>query len=421
MQNLSKRYFDAMQESTGSLQIQVNDISIGMPIANVQVTVKNDNGDIVEELITDESGQTPIINLPAPPEEYSLESEQSVKPYATYNIETKIQGYRNVDVNGTQILSNSMALQQINTETGAQDAAPIVINIGPSTLWGNYDPKIPEDAVKPLNPPTGEIVLDEVVIPEYIVVHDGVPSDTSASNYYILFKDYIKNVACSEIYSTWPDATIRANVLAIISFALNRVFTEWYRNKGYNFTITSSTAYDHAFIYGRNIYKSISVIVDEMFNTYITKFGIRQPLLAQYCDGIRVSCPNWMSQWGSKYLGDQGYNAINILRNYYGQDIYLEQARKVSGVPSSFPGTVLQVGSRGNDVRTIQNQLLAISRNYPAIPKLRVDGIFGDMTRRAVQTFQQIFYLPSTGLVDFGTWYKISDIYVAVEKLAELV
>lgn len=158
-----------------------------------------------------------------------------------------------------------------------------------------------------------------------------------------------------------------------------------------------------------------------MFNTYITKFGIRQPLLAQYCDGIRVSCPNWMSQWGSKYLGDQGYNAINILRNYYGQDIYLEQARKVSGVPSSFPGTVLQVGSRGNDVRTIQNQLLAISRNYPAIPKLRVDGIFGDMTRRAVQTFQQIFYLPSTGLVDFGTWYKISDIYVAVEKLAELV
>lgn len=241
MQNLSKRYFDAMQESTGSLQIQVNDISIGMPLANVQVTVKNDNGDIVEELITDESGQTPIINLPAPPEEYSLESEQSVKPYATYNIETKIQGYRNVDVNGTQILSNSMALQQINTETGAQDAAPIVINIGPSTLWGNYDPKIPEDAVKPLNPPTGEIVLDEVVIPEYIVVHDGVPSDTSAANYYILFKDYIKNVACSEIYSTWPDATIRANVLAIISFALNRVFTEWYRNKGYNFTITSST------------------------------------------------------------------------------------------------------------------------------------------------------------------------------------
>ena len=235
------------------------------------------------------------------------------------------------------------------------------------------------------------------------------------------FKDYIKNVACSEIYSTWPDATLRANVLAIISFVLNRVFTEWYRGKGYDFTITSSTAYDHAFVYGRNIYKSISIVVDEMFNTYITKFGIRQPLLAQYCDGKKVSCPNWMSQWGSKYLGDQGYNAINILRRYYGQDIYLEQARKVSGIPASYPGVVLQVGSRGKDVRTIQNQLLTISRNYPAIPKLKVDGIFGNMTRQAVQIFQQVFYLPASGLVDFPTWYKISNIYVAVAKLAELV
>ena len=421
MEKLSGRYFETLQEATGSLQIQVNDINIGRPLPNAQVTVKDENGKIVEELITDESGQTPIINLSTPPREYSLESEQSVRPYAIYNIEAKIQNFRNVNIYGTQVLSNSLALQEINTETNAQDESPIVINIGPNTLWGNYDPKIPEDSIKPLNPPTGEIVLDEVVIPEYIVVHYGVPSDTSAPNYYIPFKDYIKNVACSEIYSTWPDATIRANVLAIISFALNRVFTEWYRNKGYNFTITSSTAYDHAFIYGRNIYKSISMVVDEMFNTYITKFGIRQPLLAQYCDGIKVTCPNWMSQWGSKYLGDQGYNAVNILRRYYGQDIYLEQAKKVSGVPSSFPGTVLQVGSRGKDVRTIQSQLLAISRNYPAIPKLKVDGIFGNMTRKAVQTFQQIFYLSPTGFVNFGTWYKISDIYVAVEKLAELV
>lgn len=418
---MKTRYFDTMQDSLGSLQVQVNDTTIGMPIPNAQVLIKDEEGKMIEELITDDSGQTPIINLVAPPKNYSLEPEQQVRPYSIYKLESIVQGYGKKEINGAQILSDTMAIQKINMEPSNENEANNVIQIGPNTLWGNYDPKIPEDSIKPVNPPTGEIVLNEVVIPEYIVVHDGVPSNSAAKNYYVPFKDYIKNVACSEIYSTWPDATIRANVLAIISFALNRVYTEWYRNKGYNFTITSSTAYDHAFIYGRNIYKSISIIVDEMFNTYITKFGIRQPILAQYCDGIRVTCPNWLSQWGSKYLGDQGYNAVNILRRYYGQDIYLEQARKVSGVPSSFPGTILQVGSRGNDVRTIQNQLLAISRNYPAIPKLKVDGIFGNMTRQAVQTFQQIFYLPATGLVDFKTWYKISDIYVAVQKLAELV
>lgn len=418
---MKTRYFDTTQDSLGSLQVQVNDTTIGMPIPNAQVLIKDEEGKMIEELITDDSGQTPIINLVAPPKNYSLEPEQQVRPYSIYKVESIVQGYGKKEINGAQILSDTMAIQKINMEPSNENEAENVIQIGPNTLWGNYDPKIPEDSIKPVNPPTGEIVLNEVVIPEYIVVHDGVPSNSAAKNYYVPFKDYIKNVACSEIYSTWPDATIRANVLAIISFVLNRVYTEWYRNKGYNFTITSSTAYDHAFIYGRNIYKSISIIVDEMFNTYITKFGIRQPILAQYCDGIRVTCPNWLSQWGSKYLGDQGYNAVNILRRYYGQDIYLEQARKVSGVPSSFPGTILQVGSRGNDVRTIQNQLLAISRNYPAIPKSKVDGIFGNMTRQAVQTFQQIFYLPATGLVDFKTWYKISDIYVAVQKLAELV
>ena len=420
---LNNRYFEITQESTGSLQIQVNDTNIGKPIANAQIKIKDENNNTVEELITDNSGQTPIINLSTPPIEYSLDEEQNIRPYAIYNLETTTNDFRKVFVNGTQVIPNSLALQEINTEliNTENSDLPIEINISPNKLFGDYEPKIPEDSVKTLKPPTGQVVLDQVVIPEYIVVHDGVPSNSSAKNYYVPFKDYIKNVACSEIYSTWPDATLRANILAIISFALNRVFTEWYRNKGYDFTITSSTAYDHAFVYGRNIYKSISIIVDEMFNTYITKFGIRQPLLAQYCDGKRVSCPNWLSQWGSKYLGDQGYNAINILRRYYGQDIYLEQAKKVSGIPASYPGVVLQVGSRGTNVRTIQNQLLTISKNYPAIPKLKVDGIFGNMTRQAVQVFQQVFYLPASGLVDFPTWYKISNIYVAVAKLAELV
>lgn len=411
-----------MQENSGSLQIQVTDTSIGMPIPNAKVIIKDESNNTIEELITDNSGQTPIINLPAPNINFSLEeNNNSTRPYSIYNLQASSQDYNLKNIIGVQILPRDLAIQEINLERKDKPNQENNIIIQPNTLWGQYDPKIPEDPTKPLNFPSGEVVLNKIVIPEYIVVHDGVPSNSSAKNYYILFKDYIKNVACSEIYSTWPDATLRANILAIISFVLNRVYTEWYRNKGYDFTITSSTAYDHAFFYGRNIYKSISIIVDEMFNTYITKFGIRQPLLAQYCDGKKVSCPNWLSQWGSKYLGDQGYSAINILRRYYGQDIYLDQAQKISGIPISFPGTILQVGSRGQNVRTIQSQLSAINKNYPAIPKLKVDGIFGNQTRQAVQTFQNVFYLPATGLVDFKTWYKISNVYVAVQKLAELV
>jgi len=285
---------------------------------------------------------------------------------------------------------------------------------------GDFPPKIPEDEVKPLPESGGFVVLPEPVIPEFVIVHQGVPSDNSAQNVWVPFKDYIKNVASCEIYSTWPDASIRANVLAILSFTLNRVYTEWYRGKGYDFTITNSTAFDQAFTYGRNIFQEIATVVDEIFTTFITRPGIRQPLLTQYCDGSRVQCPNMMSQWGSKNRADEGYDAIGILRYYYGQDIFLMQAEKVSGVPMSYPGTALQTGSTGPSVRMIQEQLNAISNNYPAINKIRVDGVFGEQTRTAVETFQKIFNLPQTGIVDFGTWYQISNIYVAVTKIAEL-
>ena len=191
--------------------------------------------------------------------------------------------------------------------------APDNIVIPAHTLFGEYPPKIAESEIKQINRP-GEIVLSRVVIPETIVVHDGPPSDNSATNYYVRYSDYIKNVACSEIYSTWPVETIEANVLAIMSFTLNRVYTEWYRNQGYDFTITSSTAYDHKWMNGRNIFKSISDVVDEVFNNYLSRPNVKQPILTQYCDGKRVSCPDWMSQWGSKYLGDQSYNSIEILR-----------------------------------------------------------------------------------------------------------
>ena len=205
-----------------------------------------------------------------------------------------------------------------------------------------------------------------------------------------------------------------------MSFTLNRVFTEWYRNKGYNFTITSSTAYDQKWSYGRTIYDSISRVVDEMFENYLSRPNVIQPILTQYCDGRNVSCPNWLSQWGSKYLGDQGYSAIQILRNYYGNSIYINTADEISGIPSSWPGYDLSVGSSGAKVRQIQQQLNRIHQNYPAIPTVTADGIFGNSTRDAVRKFQSVFGLPATGVIDYPTWYKISEIYVAVSRIAEL-
>ena len=262
--------------------------------------------------------------------------------------------------------------------------------------------------------------MSRVVVPEYIIVHDGSPRDSTARDYYVKYKDYIKNVASSEIYATWPAETIRANILAIMSFTLNRVYTEWYRNQGYDFTITSSTAFDHKWIPERNIYDTISVIVDELFASYLSRPNIRQPILTQYCDGRQVQCPNWMTQWGSKSLGDQGYSAIEILRYFYGDDMYINSAEAISGIPSSWPGYNLEVGSSGNKVRQIQEQLRTISRAYPAIPTITADGIFGPATQEAVRTFQSVFGLPATGIIDYPTWYKISEIYVGVSRIAEL-
>jgi len=196
--------------------------------------------------------------------------------------------------------------------------------------------------------------------------------------------------------------------------------TELYRGKGKNFTITNSTAYDHAFTYGRNIFQSISTVVDEMFENYLSRPNVRQPILTQYCDGQKVSCPNWMTQWGSKYLGDQGYSAIEILRYYYGSNMYINVAEEISGIPASWPGYNLTVGSTGAKVRQMQEQLARISKSYPAIPTISADGIYGNRTKEAVEAFQRVFGLPVTGVVDYKTWYEISAIYVAVTRIAEL-
>lgn len=219
---------------------------------------------------------------------------------------------------------------------------------------------------------------------------------------------------------TWTENAIRANVLAIMSFTLNRVYTEYYRNRGYDFTITSSTAFDHKWIPNRNYFDTISTIVDELFADYLSRPNVRQPILTQYCDGRRVQCPNWLTQWGSQSLGEQGYSAIEILRYYYGDDIYINTAQEVSGVPSSWPGYDLENGASGEKVRQIQEQLNVVAEAYPLIPKIAVDGIYGPATAEAVRVFQSVFGLPQTGVVDYRTWYKISEIYVGVSRIAEL-
>ncbi len=404
-----------VNERLGSLKVEVYDATIAKPVVGASVIVSMPNtGNVIEELFTDNSGQTPIIQLPAPPEIYSLEEFSDQKPYSEYNLLISAEGYRDENVTGVQIFAGSIALQKVFLGRGLQD-----ITVTPPVLWGDYPEKIPEEEVKELPPETGFVVLDRVVIPEIVVVHSGVPG-SNAQNYYVPYKDYIKNVTSSEIYSTWPVEAIKANVLAINSFTLNRVFTEWYRNRGYDFTITNSTRYDQYFSYGRTIYESISNIVDDLFTTYIKREGQRQPLFAQYCDGKNVQCPGWMTQWGSAQLAEQGLSAIEILRHFYGNDIYLAEAEKVTGIPISYPGEPLTLGSSGEDVRTIQRQLNAIANTYSAIPKIRVDGVYGNNTRAAVEAFQQIFDLPVTGVVDFATWYDISQLYVAIEQLAEL-
>ena len=414
----------AMQEASekGKLQINVTSTVDGRPIADASISISYTGvpEKTLERLTTDASGQTEVIDLDAPPEEWSLNPENERQPYSEYTFDISAPGFEPVSIAGAEILANVKAIQNVRMRpSDASREEEEVFVIPAHTLYGEYPPKIAEDEIKPVNE-SGEIVLSRVVIPEYIVVHDGSPRDSTAKNYYVKYKDYIKNVASSEIYATWPANTIRANVLAIMSFTLNRVYTEWYRNRGYDFTITSSTAFDHKWIPERNVYDTISVIVDELFSNYLSRPNVRQPILTQYCDGRRVTCPNWMTQWGSKALGDEGLTPIEILRYYYGDDMYINTAQEISGIPASWPGYNLEVGSRGDKVRQLQEQLDVIAGAYPALPTVQADGVYGPSTEEAVRKFQSVFGLPETGIVDYPTWYKISEIYVGVSRIAEL-
>ena len=407
------------QIDRGRLQLQVTS-SLGLiPIENatIQIFSSAEPEKQVEELTTNDIGHSPTIELPTPPLEYS-QSPGDIRPYAEYNYQISAEGYEPILIEGSEVLPAETAIQPVHLNP--LEIAPSteeIIPIPDHTLYGDYPPKFPEDEIKPMDE-SGEIVLSRVVIPEYVVVHDGVPSNKAAKNYYVKYTDYIKNVVSSEIYATWSEDAIYANIFVILSFTLNRVYTEWYRNQGYDFTITSSTAYDQKWIYGRNIYENVSAYVDSVFNNFVSRPGIRQPLFTSYCNGTTATCTG-LSQWGSKYLGDEGYSPIEILRYYYGNDVYLNQTEYISGIPYSWPGSNLRRGSTGTKVRQLQEQLNRIAQNYPLIPVIKVDGIYGPATENSVKVFQQVFGLPVTGVVDYSTWYKISQIYVGVTRISE--
>ena len=406
-----------MSNFQGTLRINVRSSRILIPISNARISVYGENGDAPIMLTTDISGETQPLTLSAPDEVLSQEPSDTL-PYSLYNLQIEADGYEPARINGVQIFAGSVAIQNVSlTPMEMSTGEESEVDIPPHQLNYEYPAKIPEAEIKPIEE-TGEIVLSRVVIPEYIIVHDGTPSNTQAKNYWVRYKDYIKNVASCEIYSTWPEATLYANILAIMSFTLNRVYTEWYRSRGYDFTITSSTAYDQQWVYGHTIYSRIDRLVDSIFANYLSRPGVKQPIFTSYCDGRNVSCRG-LSQWGSKYLGDEGYSAIEILRYYYGSSLYINTADMISGVPSSYPGYSLTIGSSGTKVRQLQSQLNRIADNFPAIPKIAADGIYGPRTAEAVRVFQRVFNLPASGITDYPTWSAASEIYTGVTRISE--
>ncbi len=387
-----------------------------IPSAIVRVTLADGT---TRELITNASGNTSMISIEAPEMELSLDETYMGEVFSTCNVQVFALNYRIVSIEGVQIFANQIASLPV-------DMSPNPVMRG-DTESGLISVEIPNETINDrfsenLDPPNGGIsllILDSVVIPEYVTVHLGTPT-SNAQNVTVSFKHYIKNVCCSEIYPTWPEQALVANIYCQISLVLNRIFTEWYRSQGYSFDITNSTSYDQYFVYGRNIFDNISKLVDEIFNIYIRKSNFVEPFYAEYCNGTTATCPG-LKQWGTVTLANDGYNALGILRYYYGNEVSLYTTSIVKGTPVSYPGSPLSRGSSGDDVRVIQTQLTRIRRNYPLIPNIgTIDGIFDAATETAVRRFQEIFSLTPDGIVGKATWYKISFIYVAVTKLAEL-
>ena len=401
---------------TGYLQVMVT-TQTALPLENVKVTVIDSATQqtlMDKTAYTDASGKTPLIFLETVSAEYSLDEDNTeILPYKNYDLIIEKEFFIRGQILGTQIYENQTTQQVIGLMPRPTDFG----NEFESELSRSDVQKL-FDVQPNLQEGRNDYVLQRVVIPQTVTVHLGRP-DASRQNVTVPFRTYLKSVAASEIYPTWPEQALRANIHCQISFVLNRIYTEWYRSRNYPFDITNSTSFDQKYIHNRATFESTDKIVDEIFNTYVTRQFNREPYFTEYCDGKQVTC-NGLKQWGTVDLANQGKNALEIIRYYYGNDIQINETDYIANVSTSYPGTALRRGSTGENVRIIQAQLNRISDNYPAIPKQTVDGAFGATTENAVKTFQKIFNLTQDGVVGKSTWYKISYIYVAVKKLAEL-
>ena len=399
----------------GYLTVQARTAHDAVPLANVYIQIVDHAKNIIYEMTTDGNGETQVVPLETIDKSFSLNQYYTGIPYFSYSVFAQKAGFNTISVVDIPILDGETAILPIAlVPMQERQTSPEQTNI-----YVGKPAVAMQGARNQEGPMSAPYVLRQVVIPNPITVHMGAPS-AYASNVQVSFPDYVKNVASSEIYPTWPDAALRANIYAIITYALNRIYTEWYRNMGYNFDITNNTAYDQYFVYGRPIYESISRIVDEIFNEYVRRSGQNAPYFTSFCNGTTATCQG-MSQWGTVSLANRNFTPLQILRSYYPNDIEIVQTNTITSIVSSYPGTALRVGSTGLDVQTIQTYLNRIRRNYPAIPAITDNaGVFGDSTRAAVTKFKRIFNLTVDGIVGKATWYKISSIYTAVARLAEL-
>ena len=401
-------------KNTGTLRIQTFAARQSAPMEGVTVAVQGDGFTL--HCITDATGSAADIPVEAPACTLSLDEDNTIRPYAVVSLTAAKSGYRTVRIEGIQIFAGQITLAQPAmipvTEEGKDiPNAPIVIPPHPLFAGSGGSGAQPVENCTPR-------VLDKVIIPKNITVHLGKPA-ASARNVTVSFRDYIANVASSEVYPTWPEQALRANIHCQISLALNRIYTEWYPSKGYTFNITNSTSYDQYYVHGRTVFDVMVRITDDIFNTYLRKRGTVNPYYSEYCDGKSVTCPG-LKQWGTVTLANQGRTALQILRYYYGSDIEIVRTSNIQSIPQSDPGSPLRQGDSGTAVFTLQRQLNRITKDYPFLGKLTVDGVFGSRMAATVRAFQKQFNLTADGVVGRQTWYKISYIYVSVKDLAEL-
>ncbi len=407
---------------TGTLKVLTAAAFSAVPVADVHIKVANaGTNDILFDLHTDSEGVLDNMSLSCPPKFLSLDQFSNVQPYGVYDIYASKEGYNDAVIYNFQVFDGekslaNMLLHPANLSPYVREAKalPDVVETPPHALFVGGG----GSAMGPIGNCPSLAILENVVIPKTVTVHLGKPS-AYAQDVTVSFIDYVKNVASSEIYPTWPEQSLRANIHAQINIILNRLYTEWYKSKGYDFDITNSTAYDQYYVHGRTIFESVSVIADEIFNTYLRRPGFEEPYFAEYCDGKTVDCPG-MKQWGTVTLAEQGLNAIEILRSYYGNDLEVVRTTNIADITDSYPGAPLTIGSTGTNVKIIQRQLSRITEDYPGFGTVSVDGVYGAATAQVVRNFQSHFSLTSDGVVGRSTWYKISYIYVSVKDLAEL-